>query len=368
VPDRIAALRERLPEGGAVLISSRDNVRYLSGFSGSTALMLITRDRALFITDGRYRAQAARQCAHLELAFLETSGGYEDAVVDQVRRLELSRLAVEGEHMTVAQFERLGERLEGVTLSAPSGLVAPLREVKDDEEIACIRAACGIADRAWEHLVTLLRPGVAEREVAAELGRHLRRLGSEGEGPEIIVASGPNSALPHAEAGDRLLEPGDLVTVDYCARVGGYYSDLTRTFALGPPAPRQWEVYAVVLEAQRRAIAAIRAGASGRAVDSAARDHIAACGYGAAFLHGLGHGLGRQVHDHVGLSPKQDVTLKAGMVLTVEPGVYLEGWGGVRIEDDVLVTPGGCELLTTAPRELVELPGSAGRDTASGSQ
>ncbi len=231
-----------------------------------------------------------------------------------------------------------------------------MRKQKDSPELAAIRAACALADRGFEHLISLIRPGVSERFLALELDYWLKRHGSERTAFEIIIAAGPNSAKPHAHPSERLLEVGDFVTADFGAVVDGYLSDLTRTVVVGVATEKQREVYATVLAANRAAVAAIRAEASGMTVDKAARDVIAERGYGEYFGHGVGHGLGRLVHDHPGLSPKFDTKLEAGMVLTVEPGIYIEGWGGVRIEDDILVTPTGAEVLTHANRELLELP------------
>ena len=332
------------------------NVGYLTGFTGSTAAFLVTADRAAFLTDPRYTAQAATQCRGFELATTDGSGGYDPAIAKVAGQLGITSLAVESDFVTLTRFQQLEKAMPAISLQPTAELVGPLRQIKDAEEIAAIREACALVDRGFSYLLTAIRPGLTEREVAADLEYFLKRSGSEKEAFDTIVASGPNSALPHARPGNRALEPGDFITFDFGARVRGYASDLTRTVVLGTATGRQRELYEIVREALAAGTAAIRAGAGGKEVDAAARDQIQARGYGEHFGHGLGHGLGRVVHDHVAFSQRSQLVLAPGMVLTVEPGIYLDGWGGVRIEDDVLVTETGCEVLTTAPRELVEVP------------
>lgn len=358
IAERLHRFRERLStlERPAVLILDPVNIGYLTGFTGTTAALLITGDRQLFLTDPRYTAQAGRQCLGFELATVEGSGGYDAAIAREAGRLGVEALAVEADFVTLAAFERLQKNMPGIALQVTAELLAPLRQIKDSEEIAAIREACGLVDRGFSYLLTAIRPGLTEREVAADLEFFLKRSGSEREAFDTIVASGPNSALPHARPGHRTLQAGDFITFDFGARVRGYASDLTRTVVLGTATERQREVYEVVREALAAGTAAIRAGVDGKTVDAAARDLITARGFGPNFGHGLGHGLGRTVHDHVALSRASQLRLAAGMVITVEPGIYLDDWGGVRIEDDVLVTETGCEVLTTAPRELVEVP------------
>jgi Xaa-Pro aminopeptidase len=227
--------------------------------------------------------------------------------------------------------------------------------VKDAGELAVIREAVALADQTFTHILPHLKPGVAERDIAIEIEYFMKRAGAEGEAFGTIVASGARSAMPHGRASTKLLEAGDFVTMDFGARWNGYHSDLTRTVVLGKASDRQREIYAIVREAQETGLRAIRAGVTGKDADAAARKVIEDRGYGDHFGHGLGHGLGRSVHDGGSLSPRSDTTLAAGMVMTVEPGVYIEGWGGVRIEDDVVVTETGCEVLTRSTKELLEL-------------
>jgi len=317
--------------------------------------VLATPERAVFITDCRYAQQAAAECPGFELAVTPPGGGYAETIAEQAKALGLAALAIEADHVTLAQRDSLAEKLNGVELTAVKEIVAPLRMVKDAEELARIRAACALVDDAFQWLLEFVRPGRTEREVAIELEYRLKRAGSEKDAFDTIVASGYRSAMPHGRASEKVLEAGDFVTIDFGARVEGYHSDLTRTVVLGRATDRQREVYETVLAANRAGVGAIRAGMEGKEVDAVARAVIEAAGLGEHFGHGLGHGLGLHVHDHPAFGKTSTVTLQAGMVATVEPGIYLEGWGGVRIEDDVLVTEDGCEVLTHAPRKLFEL-------------
>lgn len=357
-PHRLTRFRDRLAEleVPAALVLDPLNVGYLSGFTGSNGAVLATADRAVFVTDGRYTTQARRECPGFEIAIAPSSGAFLDAVAEQAGTLGTETLALEAEYVTLAAFEALQEKLSGVTLQPVKELASPLRRVKDAAEIAAIREACAIADLTFEFILTLLKPGVSERDIAAELEYFMKKQGSEREAFDTIVVSGANSALPHGRPSDKPLAEGDFITFDFGARVRRYPSDLTRTVVLGTATDRHREIYQTVLDAQLAGIAAIRAGADGKAVDTAAREVIAARGYGEHFSHGLGHGIGLHIHDHVALSQRSEVRLEAGMVITVEPGIYLEGWGGVRIEDDVLVTETGCEILTHAPKHLIEVP------------
>lgn len=354
---RLLRLRARLAglECPAALIQNPESVRYLTGFSGSSAVLAVTGDRALFLTDSRYRTQAREECAGVEFRLIASSAGYADATAELVRELGSQVVGFEADFLTVSGLRELQEKAPGITLRPLDNLVLPLRRIKDPEELRRIEAACAIADRAFARLLPQVRAGAVERELAAELEYLMKREGAEREAFETIVASGVRSALPHGRATGKRLEAGDLVTFDFGARLEGYCSDITRTVVVGRATDRQREVYGVVREALAAATAAIRAGADARTVDAVARDLIAARGFGAHFGHGLGHGLGRAVHDHPGFSPRAELTLEAGMVLTVEPGIYIEGWGGVRIEDDVVVTADGCRVLTGTERELMEL-------------
>ena len=349
------ALRDRETPLDALLLTDLTNIGYLTGFTGSTAQAVITPDEAIFVTDSRYTIQAARECP--QFALIETprgSGGYGEALQSVLNdRPTLKHVGFEAGYVTVTAWEKLRELSPQVEWVSTENIIEMLRQVKDAGEIALIRRAIAVAEAAFVSVKPLLMPGTREQDFALELEFAMRRDGAERAAFESIVASGALGARPHHHAGPRPFVVGDFVTVDWGASVDGYNSDITRTVAIGSVTDRQREIYAIVLEAQSLAIAAIRPGQTGQAIDAVARDFITAQGYGEAFGHGLGHSLGRSVHDGPGFSVRTDsLVLQPGMVLTVEPGIYLEDWGGIRIEEDVLVTDTGCEILTHLPNVL----------------
>lgn len=332
-----------------------DNVRWLSGFSGSSGLVLLTPGRSLFVTDSRYATQAEAECAGLAVQILKT--GSPEEICTIVAECGARSVGFEADQLTHATYNRYVRLLDGaIQVVATDGLIASLRMKKDAEEIVATREACAVADAAFAHILPYIRPGVSEHTVMLELESYMRRESGAEIAFDTIVASGPRSALPHGKAAQRILEAGDLVTLDYGARLHGYCSDITRTVVLGPASAKQRNVYETVLEAQTKAIEVCRPGLLGRDVDLVARDHIRSAGYGEYFGHGLGHSLGRVVHDGPGFSPRSETILDEGMILTVEPGIYIPGWGGVRIEHDILITRDGHEVLTSAPTSLIELP------------
>jgi len=344
---------EQAPD--ALLLTDTGNLGYVSGFTGSTAQALITPDEALFITDSRYTLRAMAECEGFRI--IETpsgSGGYGEALQNVLKeRPALRRLGFESGHVTVSQWEAFRKLVPDIAWVGTTDIVETLRLVKDADEIGKIRRAIAVAEAAFESVKPLLQPSTREQDFAIELEFAMRRGGAEGVAFATIVASGALGAHPHHHAGPRPLATGDFVTIDWGATVNGYNSDITRTYAIGRADEKQREVYAVVLEAQQRAIAAIRPGKTGKEIDAVARDFITERGYGEAFGHGLGHSLGRSVHDGQGFSPRADtLILQGGMVITVEPGIYLENWGGVRVEEDILVTEDGCEILTHLPNAL----------------
>jgi Xaa-Pro aminopeptidase len=354
----------------AMLVTDLINVRYLSGFSGSNgALLVFADDRApVLATDGRYRTQAAEQVPDLEIAIERTLGRY---LVGQAADGGVRKLGFESNVVTVDGFDALTSELDergGETeLVRAAGTVEALREVKDAGELALLRLACEAADAALKDLVARggVRPGRTEREVGRELEALMLDHGADGISFETIVATGPNSAIPHHRPTDAVLAEGDFVKIDFGALVAGYHSDMTRTFVLGKAADWQLEIYALVAEAQRAGREALRPGAGLRDVDAAARQLIVDAGYGEQFGHGLGHGVGLQIHEAPGIGATSAGTLLAGSVVTVEPGVYLPGRGGVRIEDTLVVADGTPnaprtagqtpELLTRFPKELAIL-------------
>lgn len=359
-PQRIAGLRAQLAQEKVegVIVSHLENLRYLSGFTGSNGLVIVTPGEALFLTDGRYTLQAAQEVPGFERIILPQGSNLAEAAGNQIKNLAAKRIAFEEAHLSVKAFETLKTAMpDAVQLIGKSDLVEALRQVKDADEIAAIRRAVALADACFDHLRQVTKPGVTERELAWEIEVFLRGRGAQRLAFESIVASGPHGALPHARPSERRLgESGgpEFVVFDYGAEVDGYCSDITRTLLVnGAPGPRHREVYAAVARAQQAALDAIRPGKKGREVDQVARDVLDAAGLGEHFTHSLGHSLGRVTHDGPAFSRSSELTLAPGMVLTVEPGVYIEGWGGVRIEDDIVVTETGCDILTQSTKELV---------------
>lgn len=359
-PQRREALRQRLTELrlDALLVTNLLNVRYLTGFTGSNSALLVLAEgdeSSVFCTDGRYRTQSQRQVPDLRRV-IDRSCTLRLAKCAQEHRI--GRLGFESHVVTVDGHAALAEVTGPEVLIAVSRPVERLRSIKDHTEVAALRTACAIADAALAGLLADggLRPGRTEREVARDLDARLVALGAAGPSFETIVAAGAHSAIPHHRPTETELSCGDLVKLDFGALVEGYHSDMTRTMVLGAPAAWQQELYDLVATAQAAGRAALRAHADVREVDAAARKVIAEAGHGEDFVHGLGHGVGLQIHEAPALSQFAAGTLKVGMTVTVEPGVYLAGRGGVRIEDTLVVTGGEPELLTMTTKELVVMP------------
>ncbi|MGP8163230.1 MAG: M24 family metallopeptidase [Acidimicrobiales bacterium] len=353
VPARLARLRERLDAErvGGILVTSLANVRYLSGFSGSAAILLVTARRVLFVTDGRYKDQAAAETAtagvDVELAVVNST--------KQIKTIEsatrnLARLALEAKAVSWAFQSELATAARS-ELVATAGLVEAIRLVKDAGEIARIERACGIADVAFAQTKQRLTEGVTEAEFAAELEFEMRRRGAARASFETIVASGPNGALPHAQPTDRVISPGDLVVVDFGAVFDGYHSDMTRTVCVGEPSAADAALLAAVAASQRAGLIAVAAGTTGGAVDEACRKSLGEAGFAAAFSHSTGHGVGLEVHEAPVLAAGSEDVLPEGTVVTVEPGAYLVEHGGARIEDTVVVTASGCRSLTKTTKD-----------------
>src|SRR5262245_13057898 len=339
----------------ALLVTDERNVTYLTGFTGDSSYLLVVPSRELLITDRRYEPQLAEECPGLELAIRGPGRKLSDFTAETVAKLQLPGLGIEDDTLTVATFEKFREVMKSTQMASMSGWVAELGEVKDAGEIEEIRHAVRIAERAFAVTRASLRLGRTEKEVADELEYQIRLFdGTCGAFPSIIGV-GPRAALPHGRPiRESRIGDFEFVLIDWGARGRLYHSDLTRVLVTGKLSPQLHSVYGVVLAAQRAAIAAIRPGAVLKEIDAIARKVIEAAGHGNHFGHSLGHGIGLAVHEQPRLAPDQDGELAPGMVVTVEPGIYLEGWGGVRIEDDVLVTEGGCEVLTSVPKELDE--------------
>ena len=333
------------------LITSAVNRRYLTGFTGTSGAVLLTEQDAVFITDFRYVQQAEEQINGFHI--VRHSGPIEETIRDEVQRRRVKRLGFEQDRLTYGTYRKYAEVFSPTELVPVSGAIEQLRLVKDEQEIELIKKAVDIVDRTYEHILRMIKPGMKEKEVANELEFHMRKLGASSSSFDMIVASGTRSALPHGVASDKTIERGDFITLDFGAVYNGYMSDMTRTFALGEADDQLKEIYDVCLEAQRIGVENIRAGMTGQEADALCRDYITAKGYGKAFGHSTGHGIGLEIHEGPVLSSRSNVTLRPGMVVTVEPGIYLAGRGGVRIEDDVLITETGCEILTQSTKELL---------------
>jgi Xaa-Pro aminopeptidase len=359
-PQRRAALRRRLRELelDALLVTDLLNIRYLTGFTGSNAALLMHAqgdERSVFATDGRYDTQSERQVPDLRRVI---DRSIRSRLAKDATEEEIGRLGFESHVVTVEGHAALAKVTGSDVLVATPRLVETLRLIKDEAEVAVLRAACAAADAALAGLLAEggVRPGRTEREVARDLEARMVAAGAAGPSFETIVATGANSAVPHHRPTDAQLRRGDLLKLDFGALVEGYHSDMTRTMVLGEPAGWQREVYDLVAAAQAAGRAALRAGADVREVDAAARDVITEAGHGEDFVHGLGHGVGLQIHEAPALSRFGVGTLVAGMAVTVEPGVYLADRGGVRIEDTLVVSDGEPELLTLTTKDLVVVP------------
>jgi Xaa-Pro aminopeptidase len=347
--DRVSRLRSGFPETDVLLILGEKNIRYLTGFTGGDGALMVGPDGVTLLVDGRYVTQARTEAPGAEIFEFRKRA---DGIMEVARRHGARSIGFESSVLAVDEYLRLKESLPEVSfLPLPRGFEF-LRAVKDEAEIDRIREAARIAGEALGGLREMIRPGVLEKEIALELEYRMRRGGAEKVSFETIVAAGANSALPHATPGRRAIAGGDCVMIDFGAVCGGYHSDETCTFVAGRASERQREVYRLVLEAHDRAIGAIRAGVSCGEIDRIARSHLDAAGLGDCFSHGAGHGVGLDVHEAPRLAAGREEILLDGMVVTVEPGVYLPGVWGIRIEDTVLVTEKGCEILTLTPKDL----------------
>lgn len=353
VAGRLPRLRHAVDELGCdgLLVTNLVNIRYLTGFTGSAALLLVQREDLLFVSDGRYGTQAADQlsASGVEARIEITGVGQREVLSDAAEGL--ARLGLEAAAVTWAQQRRYADDwFPGVDLVPTEGLVEDLRLVKDAGEIDRIESAAHIADAALAEVTPLLSDGPTEQEFGLALDTAIRRLGAEGTSFETIVASGPNGARPHHRPGTRRVRDGDLVVIDFGALVDGYCSDMTRTLMVGAPSTTQRRMLEVVAESQQAGVDAVRAGVATAAVDAACRSVIDAAGWADAFVHGTGHGVGLEIHEGPRVSATATATLAPGHVVTVEPGVYLPDHGGVRVEDTVVVTEEGCRTLTLAPK------------------
>lgn len=336
----------------AILITNEYNLRYMTGFTGTSGVAVVSKDDAAFITDFRYTEQANDQVKDFRI--VQHNGPIFTEVGTQVALMGAKTIGFEKDSMTYGYYELYKEAVKAEFVPI-SGAIEKIRLIKTPEEITIIKAACEIADNAFTHILNFIKPGVTELEVSNELEFFMRKQGATSSSFDTIIASGVRSALPHGVATNKVIEKGDFVTLDFGALYNGYISDMTRTVAVGQPSEKLVEMYNVVLESQLLALEKVGPGMTGIEADAVARDYLKSKGYGEAFGHSLGHGIGLEVHEGPGLSFRSDAVLEPNMVVTIEPGVYLPGIGGVRIEDDIIITETGNKLLTHSAKELIIL-------------
>jgi len=349
--DRLRRLL-RKTEADAILVTNFTNVTYLTGFTGDSSFLLLTPTDEIVLSDPRYTQQLGEECPGVDVAIRPTGTELIDTVVKVIKAAKIRCLAIEGGSMTVAFCTELTKKLPKAELVSTTNLVEQLREIKDKDEVAEICEAINVAERAFAVVRASLRPERSEKEIAWELENQIRLFGGTRCSFTPIVGVGPRGALPHATLSDHSVAESDFILIDWGAKGRLYVSDLTRVLVTGRISPKVERIYGVVLRAQQAGIAAIKPGAVMKTVDAAARKVIEDAGFGKRFGHGLGHGIGLAVHEGPYLAANKEGKLKAGMVVTVEPGIYLPGWGGVRIEDDVLVTRTGHEVLSSVPKEF----------------
>jgi Xaa-Pro aminopeptidase len=337
----------------ALLFTDMMNIRYLCGFSGTEGALLISQDRSWFLCDSRYTLQAAGEVQGAEIR--ECGAIRIDTVAALAREFGLNRIGFEASHTTVSAFRQLSEKLGGVELIELGSKLDEIRICKDEAEIEKLTSVATISSLALTSVLAEIKPGVREVDIALALEIEMLRRGADGKAFDFIVASGERGAMPHGRASDKIIQAGELVTIDFGALKDGYHSDETVTVACGEPDIRAREIHSIVRTAHDIAIRAVRPGVSCKDLDEIARSYIRDKGYGEYFGHGLGHGVGLEIHEMPTLSPRSTAVLEEGMVITVEPGIYIPGFGGVRIEDTVVVTGDGCHVLTSADKQLIVL-------------
>lgn len=351
--DKLMRIRQKMQAAGIdAFVTSKDvNRRWLSGFTGSAGTVVVGLNTAHILVDFRYVEQAKQQAVGFEVLQYQD---YYPVLAELMQKLQARQVGFESHHVVHKTWERLRRELPNCVWVPTENWVEQERGVKDQAELASLKQAAAIADQAFSQLLSVIKPGVTEKQLALELEFIMRRAGAERLAFETIVASGARGALPHAAPTDKVIERGELVTLDFGAVWQGYHSDMTRTVAVGAADAKQKEIYHLVLQAQLAGVAAVAPGKTGRDIDAVARQLISDAGYGANFGHGLGHGVGLEIHEEFPrLSMSGEVILQPNMVCSVEPGVYIPGWGGVRIEDLVVVTADGCRVLCTSPKELL---------------
>ncbi|HAU31124.1 MAG TPA: Xaa-Pro dipeptidase [Desulfotomaculum sp.] len=350
---RVDLLRNKLYQKGidGLLVMKPENRKYLSGFSGTAGSLVVTQEQLFLLTDFRYIEQAEHECKQWQVIEIRTSTF--DSLKNYLPDWKISRLGYEEDFLTHKQFLELSEKVPDGSLIPAAGTVEDLRMIKSQEEIARMINSARMADEAFAHILSFLKPGCTEVEISLEMEYFMRKRGAKRIPFDIIVASGVRGAMPHGVASDKLLQAGDLVTMDFGCEFNDYCSDITRTVCLGAPTEMQEHIYRIVLEAHDAGINLIRQGVKASDVDQAARSVVERYHFGENFRHSTGHGVGLIVHESPVISSKDGTILQAGMVITVEPGIYLPGWGGVRIEDMVLIEENGARLLTHTPRDYL---------------
>ena len=339
----------------AVLVSDGYNMRYLSGFQGATGYLFLSCSRKVLLTDSRYTTQAREEAVDFEIIEAGAGAGYGDILTDLIQQTKVTGVIFEDLHMIYADFMRLKEKCGDIKWIEAGDRLNRLRLIKTEEELSSIAQAEAIGDKVFKRILEEIKPGVTELEIAAKIEYYMKEEGASGTSFDTIVASGLHSAMPHAIPSEKRIEKGDFITMDFGCVYEGYCSDMTRTVVVGKANEKQRKIYGIVLEAQKAALAVIKEGLTGSQIDAVARDIIEKAGYGGNFGHGLGHGVGLFIHEEPRLSPKCHEVLKEGMIQTVEPGIYIPGFGGVRIEDLVAITKEGCKNFTYSPKELIEL-------------
>lgn len=336
----------------ALLVFGLPNIRYLCGFTGTDGVLCIGKDKTVFMTDSRYIEQAEKQVNVDEIICYKNKV---QSIGDLLENIESSHIGFEAQIVNVALYKELQALSDKLTWHPLNEQLNALRGIKSDEELVLLKKSADLNFQAFNEVLPTIKPGRSEREIALDLEFALKRFGGEVNAFDFIVASGTRGAFPHGVASDKRLQKDELVTIDFGTRVAGYHSDETVTFAIGNVDRKLRQIFDIVLEAHDSAISAVRPGLAIADLDAVARDYITEKGYGEYFGHGLGHGVGLEIHEYPGISSRSDQILTAGMVITVEPGIYIPGTGGVRIEDTVVVTAEGCEILTSIPKNFRHL-------------